>query len=126
MTWPFFTVEEMQCRCACKQCDMDEHFMKLLSQVRDAYSQPMSVTSGYRCPPHNQFISPATNTTGPHTLGRAVDIAVYGSDALVLVAVAHHQGMTGIGIQQHGEYHSRFIHLDNLWGGKRPWMWSYA
>ena len=42
-------------------------------------------------------------------LRKAVDIRVRGQDALKLIEVALKNGITGLGVKQHGE--SRFIHL---------------
>ena len=130
--WPNFTLHEMACRgtdcqgtgVGCGTCEMVPAFMDLLQQIRNEYGKPMIVTSGYRCPAHNAKVS-TTGKNGPHVLGEAVDIKVYGRDAHRLIKIAIAYGMTGIGVKQHGPHDGRFVHLDTLQGETRPWIWSY-
>ena len=57
-----------------------------------------------------------------HTLGRAVDLLVSGSDAQVLLGIlCNHVKVGGIGINQKGAY-GKFILLDNR---ETPATWSY-
>lgn len=119
-----FSSAEFACQCGCDCADMDAEFMGRLQAVREAYGKPMRITSGYRCPTHNSNVS-STGENGPHTTGRAADVAVSGNDAHRLLAIALEQGMTGVGVKQKGPHGGRFIHLDNLTEGARPWCWSY-
>lgn len=100
-------------------------FLARLQEIREEYGKPMRVNSGYRCPVHDA----ALGGKGPHQTGRAVDIGISGSEALILVELAREYGMTGIGVKQSGQPHaSRFLHLDDLEdgvSGPRPWIWSY-
>jgi uncharacterized protein YcbK (DUF882 family) len=101
--------------------------MDRLQSLRTQYNKPMVVTSGYRCPDYNARIS-STGRDGPHTHGRAADIAVVGNQARNVVGMAITRGFTGIGVKQNGPHDGRFIHLDDLqdgFAGPRPWMWSY-
>lgn len=118
--YPNFTRAELACKHT-QRCLMRPDFMAKLQQLRVAYQAPMPITSGYRDPSHP--VERNKTTPGPHTLGRAVDVAVAGSDAFRLVALAIKHGFTGIGVQQTGA--SRFIHLDDLGGSQRPMIWSY-
>lgn len=122
--WPHFTEAEMRCKGSGRSA-MDPAFMDRLEALRQAFGRPMSITSGYRAPDYNAKVS-ASGPDGPHTTGRAVDVAVSGADALALVGLAIAQGFTGVGVCQKGG--SRFIHLDDLPpGGRhpRPAIWSY-
>lgn len=122
--WPHFTREEMSCK-HCGKAPMSATFMDKLEDLRKVYGRPMVITSGYRCPEHNSQVS-NTGLTGPHTTGRAVDIAVRGADAHELLGLAMERGFFGIGINQKGG--ARFIHLDDLPNGPncpRPTIWSY-
>ena len=86
----------------------------------------MPVNSGARCQEYNAKIS-GTGLDGPHTKG-AADIGVSGAKALAVIAAAQAEGMTGIGVKQHGPYAGRFVHLDalpNADGQPRPHLWSY-
>ena len=87
----------------------------------------MRVTSGYRTPEHNRRVS-RTGYEGPHTTGRAVDVAAFGERALRIVRIALAHGFTGIGLKQNGPHHLRFVHLDDLAGDHRtprPRIWTY-
>ena len=98
-----------------------EMFMGKVEALRVKYGKSLTVTSAARCPDHNAKVS-GTGRTGPHTTGRAIDLAARGSEALQIVRMALEMGFTGIGVNQKGP--SRFIHLDDLEDG-RPTIWSY-
>jgi hypothetical protein len=124
--WPWspeFTPAEMACK-GSGQVKVSVAFMDRLHRLRKAYGKPMRITSGYRSPAHNMKVS-STGANGPHTTGRAVDIAVARGDAYEVSRLAFLHGFTGIGWQQKGA--SRFVHLDDLANGEhpRPAVWSY-
>lgn len=118
--YPNFSEHEFKCS-HCGKVAMKPEFMKKLQELRTAFRKPMRVSSGYRCPHHP--IEAAKVSPGAHTTGRAVDIAVEGSDAFELLRLAFAMGFTGIGVQQKGS--GRFIHLDTLTVAPRPNVWSY-
>lgn len=126
MNWshyPNFSREEFECQCGCGRADMHPVFMGKLQQVRNAYGKPMAISSGFRCPEHNSRVS-STGLDGPHTTGRAADVAVQHGDAkrLLTFGVIH---FSGIGVKQKGG--GRFLHFDDLESPKfpRPNVWSY-
>lgn len=126
MSWssPYFTEDEMRCQCGCHESGMNSEFMEKLTSLRADWSQPMVITSAYRCPEHP--IEAKKDKPGAHTSGRAVDIAVSREDAYKLLCVALGHGFTGIGVNQKGS--SRFLHIDDLTpeeGWPRPTIWSY-
>ena len=114
----------MTCQCGCGKAKMDDDFMRVLDAIREEYGKPMSVSSGYRCPAHNANVS-STGHNGPHTTGLAADIRVSGGDAHRLLELAMKYGIMGIGVKQNGAHGVRFIHLDTIHHGNRPWIWSY-
>ena len=126
MNWdlyPNFTEQELRCK-ATGLCKMEPDFMARLQRLRWAWGQPMTITSGYRDKAHP--IESKKAVPGVHALGRAVDIAVQGADALHLLELALAHGFTGIGIQQKGA--GRFIHVDDAPASStlpRPMIWSY-
>ena len=125
MDWQYFTEEEMACK-GTGECEMEPEFMDKLITIREQLDKPMVITSGYRHKAHNSIIGGARNS--PHLFGRAVDVKIAGGDALQLIQVALHYGMTGIGVKQRGTYDARFIHLDDMPDSDnhpRPWIWSY-
>lgn len=120
--YPHFSRHELRCKCGCDG-DMDDTFMAIMERIR-ADIGPLKVSSAYRCPDYNEKVS-HTGRAGPHTTGRAIDILISGEKAFHLIDSALEYGMTGIGISQKGPHASRFVHLDNLEGETRPWVWSY-
>ena len=124
MSYEFFSDAELTCKCGCAQQKMHDDFMVKVIELRRKCGFPFPVSSAYRCPTHNRKVS-SSGLTGAHTTGRAIDIAVQGAQARMLMKVALDMGFTGIGVQQKGG--GRFIHLDDLdakWG-PRPNVWSY-
>lgn len=125
--WEYFTREELMCRCGCGGMEMDPYFMDKLHSLRKALGFPLTVSSGYRCPDYNKRIS-KSGYNGPHTTGRAVDIAISGGDALKLIQYACNFHLLGIGVKQSGPHEKRYIHIDDLTekdGYPRPGVWSY-
>lgn len=126
--WPNFAEHEFRCRCGCGRAGMAAAFLDRLQAIRDRLGRPLAVSSGFRCPDHNARVS-TTGRDGPHTTGRAADIAVAGADAELVEIIAIELGITGRGVKQHGPWKYRFLHLDDIEpGGKhpRPRLWSYA
>ena len=110
----------LACSC-CKAKGMSPSFLDLMDQIRDAVGEPLTVTSGYRCPKHNAKVS-STGSTGPHTTGRAIDIKADSRLRFLLIQAALKQGITRIGVADN------FIHIDNLGeldGFPSPRVWVY-
>ena len=126
--WPNFSEREFACK-GSGLCKMHPGFMDRLQALRTEFGKALRVTSGYRSPAHNAAVSSTKSASGPHTTGRAVDLAVSHEDAYRLLALALKHGFTGIGIAQKGEPKTRFIHLDDLTPADghtpRPTIWSY-
>jgi len=116
----FFSEAEFKCS-HCGASKMDQGFVDKLNILRESYGKPLRVTSGYRCPDHPVEIKKASS--GAHTSGRAVDLAVQGADAYKLLDIAMRMGFKGVGVQQKGT--GRFIHLDDWQSPNRPTIWSY-
>jgi uncharacterized protein YcbK (DUF882 family) len=123
MSWKHFKHHEFSCK-HCGENKMEDSFVDKLDALREECGFPLRLTSAYRCPEHNMRVS-TTGPDGPHTTGRAVDIAVRGPQAYRVVALAAKHGFTGIGVHQKGAV--RFIHLDDLFPPlhPRPNVWSY-
>lgn len=117
-----FHLAEFECRCGCGRAEMNPIFLGALDKLRERFGKPMVVTSGYRCPSYNSKVS-TTGPHGPHTTGKAADIAVERGDAYQLLKLAMEDGFTGIGVKQHGG--GRFLHLDLITDPPRPNLWSY-
>lgn len=104
------------------QLFMDYLFLHSLDALRHKCDFPFVVTSGYRTPEYNNEIS-TTGLTGPHTTGKAADIAVSRKNARIVLQNAFEMGcFTGIGLNQKGD--GRFIHLDTI-EREEPAIWTY-
>ncbi len=100
-----FSDKELSCKCGCDQAIEDELFLYNLQRLRDMFGEPMIVSSGFRCPDHNNKVS-STGLTGPHTKA-AVDILMHGHEAFRLMWLAISCGFEGIGVNQKGAYDQR-------------------
>lgn len=124
MSWRHFQLDEFACRC-CGANLIDHQFVAELDELRHRVGFALPITSGYRCPEYNSRIS-STARTGPHTTGRAADLAIDRARAYEVLRVAMEMKFTGIGVQQKGA--GRYLHLDNLPNAQahpRPTLWSY-
>jgi len=124
---PHFAPSEMACRC-CGVVRMLAMVMDFLENARSVIDKPLVISSGYRCPKHNNEIGGAMRSA--HLLGAAVDVRISGIDAYDFVQMAMDtEEITGIGIKQHGAIGSRFVHVDVMPPDgdsiARPRIWSY-
>lgn len=107
---------------------MNLSFVEILDEFRDDLQFPFIITSGYRDPTHP--VEARKAAPGVHTSGVAADIALHGNQAMALVSRAlQHPAISGVGVKQHGDVDTRFIHLDAgaaMPNRPRPWLWSYA
>ena len=108
--WRNFTAQEIACK-HCGQVLLNFHAMDCLQALRDRLAAPVRITSGYRCPDHNQSVGGVPLSL--HREGRAFDILTADVDALA--AIAKLAGFTGF-----GRYPTRgFLHVDT--GPAREW-----
>lgn len=125
MAWRHFRMSEFVCRCGCGLNDIEDEFVDMLDELRARVGFPLQVSSGFRCPDHNERVS-STGRTGPHTTGWAADLLVARERAVTVLQEALYMDFTGFGLNQKGAV--RFIHLDALsdaQGRPRPTIWTY-
>jgi len=67
----YFSDKELECSCGCGYSVRPE-FKKLLNEIREAYGQPISLSSAARCKRHNQSIGGAKRSA--HVDGVAADL----------------------------------------------------
>lgn len=123
--WRYFELEEFTCKCGCGKNGIDLDFVDRLDELRHLCRFPLIVTSGYRCPEHNQRVS-TTGPDGPHTTGKATDVGVSRHRAWEVLRHAFAMEFSGVGVHQRGG--SRFLHLDDLrepGHAPRPSVWTY-
>lgn len=118
---PNFPDKELTCKCGCGMLPQLSAVQRL-EKLRASCGFPFPLSSAARCSKHNTEVS-TTGAAGPHTTGRAFDIAVSGQQAFILVKKALEFGYTGVGISQKGFV--RFVHIDDIASDKRPAIWSY-
>ena len=123
--WPNFSPRELAQRGAGWEegrtpIIIEESALDKLQALRDMCGFALPVTSAYRSPVYNAKVS-TTGLNGPHTTGRAFDIAVYGERASYVIEYGYKCGFTGLGVHQRGSHSARFVHWDDL--AKR--IWSY-
>lgn len=126
--WKYFSLEELKChcgKCGSTGMEMDDSFMQWVVALREECNFPFMVSSAYRCPVFNNKLS-TTGLNGPHTTGKAMDIACRGQEAMILIDKSLNKSLQGLGINQRKD--GRFIHLD-MCGAEdnllRPMIWSY-
>jgi uncharacterized protein YcbK (DUF882 family) len=69
-----FNRSEFACNCGCGYNTVDYGLLSILEMVRRHFEQPITITSGCRCPDYNREIGGASHSQ--HLLGRAADIQV--------------------------------------------------
>ncbi|MEE8240108.1 MAG: D-Ala-D-Ala carboxypeptidase family metallohydrolase [Nitrospirales bacterium] len=126
-----FDRAELECKCGCGEMKFTLEAIECLEDLRQEYGVPMRISSGYRCPTHNDAVS-STGLTGPHTIwvldNVTVDVLEFGPNVYDLVEAAIAYQFTGIGLSQKDEISKRFIHLDRLpttVERPRPTIWTY-
>ena len=129
--WPNFSFNELACQ-ETSDCEMNESTMDRLQALRSEYGRGLRISSGFRSALHSieaKKKDPEGNPRpGAHATGRAIDIAIRGEDAYMILSLATSLGFTGIGVSQKGD--SRFLHLDDIqtadnFHAPRPSVWSY-
>ena len=138
--WPNFSHLELRCR-GTGLVIMSPLFLDYIQALRYKVG-PLPINSGDRSPEYDRDIGGA----GVHPQGVAVDIRISGQRANTLlrtltvpisICTYEHSEVeadgvtmiaTGIGIRQHGNWNSRFIHVDCLPANgdhPRPALWTY-
>ena len=110
-----FVREEFECQCGCGFDTVDTELIDVLEHLRVTLSQPIIITSGCRCPSHNEAIGGSKKSQ--HTLGRAVDFIVKGYDAEQVYNHLDYLYPDQYGL---GKY-STWVHLDTRSEGPARW-----
>jgi len=118
--WVNFSLDEFECQCGCGYVSVHSDLLDLLQIARDVLG-PITITSAYRCPDHNDKVS-STGLSGPHTTSKACDIHVSNSQHRKLLIDYFASKVTGLGIAK------TFIHIDIISSEElshRPNCWLY-
>ncbi len=123
--YPNFSESELRCRCGCDTIKLDVQLMEVLQSVRTKHGKPMKITSGYRCDKHP--IEAGKIKPGSHNTGSACDVQCTGRDAYDLLKLfCADDRVKGIGVNQSGRHHKRYLHVDVITNSPRPNLWSYT
>ena len=136
--YPNFTPAEFNCRCDKCNGETGAQYMAVetldaIQRARDSCGFPFIVSSGYRCPNHPK--ESEKTKPGAHNRGVAVDIQIFGKEALILLAYAlgdsaladdRSVSFRRIGVNQKDGFSSRFLHLQILDKSQSGfWVFSY-
>ena len=109
-----FDRAEFACRCGCGFDTVDAELVLMLEEIRKEFERPVYVTSGCRCPEHNQHVGGSPNSQ--HLKGRAADIQVKGVEPWQVQEFIESE-LVPSGL---GKYDS-FTHIDSRSGNLSRW-----
>lgn len=107
----YFTREEFRCKCGGKYCngfpaEPQEKLLRVADRVREHFGNPMTVSSGVRCPTHNANVGGVSNSR--HLSGKAMDFCVSGFPAAMVLSYVQQQK----DIRYTYAIDSNFVHMD--------------
>lgn len=108
-----FNRSEFACRDGCGFDTVDVELIAMLQEIRDYYDAPVIITSGCRCPNHNESVGGSKGSQ--HLLGRAADFVVRGVEPAEVAAFAERLSPGGIG------NYKTFSHIDTRSNGPIRW-----
>jgi len=115
----YFKESEFKCKCGqCSGGNINLSFEQKLNEARHIANVPFYITSGFRCPIHNENEGGKPNSE--HTKGLAVDIRAESSYIRYKILTSLIEvGLTRIGIA------SNFIHVDMSDVKENFLIWTY-
>ena len=117
MIYKYFQLDDFKCQ-ETGENKINEDFVRMLDELREACGFPFVITSGYRSPQHP--IELGKIKPGTHAQGIAADIAVSsGIQRHTIVKKAIELGFSGIGVA------NGFVHVD-VRPTDVPVMWTYG
>lgn len=113
----YFSREEFRCKCGGKYCggfpaEPEEKLVRLAERVREHFGQPVTVSSGLRCPTHNAIEGGVTNSR--HITGKAMDFTVRGVSGSTVLAYCQSLVNAGELRYVYRIRDSDFVHMDVL------------
>ena len=69
-----FARHEFACKCGCGQDTVDAELITTLEAIREHFGEPITITSGNRCPTYNTKVGGSVYSQ--HLISRAADIVV--------------------------------------------------
>ncbi len=104
----FFKPGEVACRCGCGRGpdEMDVDFMAGMDRARMIARVPFIVTSGFRCPSHNEAVGGVPDSA--HTKGLALDVVARDSAEFFQMVM----GLLAAGFERIVFYPDHRVHVD--------------
>lgn len=92
----YFRRTEFACKCGCGFAAVDATLLQVLTDVREHFQKPVTITSGCRCPAHNKAVGGERESF--HMKAMAADFKVQDIPAAVVnrYLQERHPGMYGI------------------------------
>ena len=102
----YFSKSEFECKCGCGFDEVNPKLLKVLTEIRTHFDQPVVITSGNRCEKHNKYVGGVKNSK--HIKGIAADIKVKGIDPEDVLAYldSKYSDTLGVGV------YSSWTHVD--------------
>jgi len=108
-----FSRQEFACQCGCGFDTVDSVLIEALESIREHFDSPVTITSGCRCPEHNNAVGGSDNSQ--HKKGRASDIKVSGTSPEIVSNYAKSLGILSVGT------YATFTHVDSRSGVPKRW-----
>jgi len=108
-----FSRSEFACKCGCGFNTVDSELIRILQSFRDKIGEPITISSGCRCPIYNAFILGSENSQ--HMKGRAADIVTGNPIGDQQYFLKEYSKKYGIGV------YDTFTHIDTRSGPKARW-----
>ena len=125
-----FNQNEFTCPCGCFDDRMSMNVIYRLEVARQLLGRAISISSGVRCPKHNEIVggSPASSHLvmfrDDVLCACAIDIKIeHARDAFDTIRALLSVGFTRIGLRSKGD--RRFIHADLDYEKAQNVMWTY-
>ena len=113
--YKYFQLDDFKCQ-ETGENKINEDFVRMLDELREACGFPFVITSGYRSPKHS--LEAKKDKPGTHAQGIAADIKVNGgAQRHKIIKAAMIMGFNGIGVAK------TFVHVDTR--KSTPVVWSY-
>ena len=116
----YFTEDEMKCKHCGKlpETSLFDQMLTMLDEAREVAGIPFFITSGYRCPEHDQAIG----GEGNHPIAAVDILADSGSDAWEIMRGLFWAEFKRIGVSRK----KKMIHADIVPMRPTPALWTYG
>lgn len=115
---PNFKKSEFACKCGCGHDDIDLNLVVKLQRVRDELGHPIKITSGCRCPSHNENVGGENFSS--HISGFAADISCTHSFKRMTLLPVLCREFRRVGVAE------TFIHVDIDPTKTQDVIWTYG